>query len=237
MWATSYEQQSMGAGGETQTQTVSAAAGLSEESLVVGGMQSNEASAQDAVELMIDTESGSGTRLTNEQDDVNEMVKNVGADAFAMGTTLGSIVDFAAGAIQEDAVGDVIDGLVAVGLGTAINGETYETNIAMVYDESGDAETENYEAFFEYLREQNTSDVEDPLEDIETSKNGRTIVVTTTGDTEELFEASETGGGTGMEGTTADLSAAVVPFDVLSLASPADIVSSAAPGGGVDVGN
>lgn len=230
MWTSSYEQQSMG---QSEPQTVSAAAALSEESLVMGGMQANGASAQDAVELMIDTNNGSGTRLTKENDDINEMVKNAGGNAFAMGTTLGSLTDTLGMVIQESAVQDVIDGLIAVGVGTDINGETYETNIAMVYEESDDASTENYEAFFEYLREQNTSDVEDPLEDISTSKNGRTVVVTTTGDTAELFESGGSGGMT----TTADLGATVAPYDVLSLASPADIVSSAAPGGGIDVGN
>lgn len=237
MWAASYEQQSTSATGETQSQTVSAAAGLSEESVLMGGMQSNEASAQEAVELMIDTEGGSGTRLTNENDDIKQMVDNVGGSAVAFGVTLSSLVDTFGSFIQEEAVKDVIDNLVAVGIGTDINGETYETNIAMVYDEAGDASTENYEAFFEYLREQNTSDVEDPLSDIETSKNGRTVVVTTTGDTAELFEASGTGTGMGETETTADLTPAVVPYDLLSLASPSDIVSSAAPGGGVDVGN
>jgi hypothetical protein len=241
MWTTSYEQQTASG----QTQTVSGAAGLSEDALVASGMQSNEASAREAAELMIDTQSGSGTRLTKENDDVNEMVKNVGGNAFAMGTTLGDLVETLGMFIQEEAVSDVIDGLVAVGVGTDINGETYETNIAMVYGESSDASTENYDAFFEYLREQNTSDVEDPLEDIETSKNGRTVVVTTTGDTEELFsEASDTGSGSGStesgsdDGTsTYDIGASVAPYDVLSLASPSDIVAAATPGGGVDIGN
>lgn len=243
MWTTSYEQTNASG----QTQTVSGAAGLSEDALVASGMQSNEATAREAAELMIDTKSGSGTRLTNANDDVNEMVKNVGGNAFAMGTTLGDLVSTVGMFIQEDAVSDVIDGLVAIGVGTDINGETYETNIAMVYGEASDASTENYEAFFEYLREQNTSDVQDPLEDIETSKNGRTVVVTTTGDTAELFsEASDSASGSGGgssgggsdDGTsTYDLGATVAPYDVLSLASPADVLSAATPGGGVDIGN
>jgi len=234
MWTSSYTPETMG---QSEPQMMSTAVGLSEDAVVASGMQSNEAEAIEAAQLMIDTESGSGTRLTNENDDVNEMVSNVGGNAFAMGVTLGSIVDTLGAFIQEEPVQDVIDGLVAVGLGININGETYETNIAMVYDESDDASTDNYEAFFEYVREQNTSDVEDPLEDIETSKNGRTVVVTTSGDTEELFEETDAGSDGSSMTTTADLGATVAPYDVLNLASPADIIRSATPGGGIDVGN
>lgn len=232
MWTTVYEQ--MPPGSENAI-SQSAAAALSEENIVVGGMQTAETDesrvvARDAVELMIDTEGGSGTRWKSENDDASEMIDNVGGDTFAMGATLGTLVDFAGNFIEEESVQDVLDGLVAVGVGVDINGETYETNIAMVYGDSEDADTDSYEAFFEYLREQNNSDVEDPFEDIQTSKNGRTIVVTTTGDTAELFESAGDGS---MEGTQTDLGA----LDLTSIHSTSDIVGAATPGGGMDFGN
>jgi hypothetical protein len=254
MWTASYEQTTRTATGQTQTQEVSAAAALSEETVVMGGMQSNEATGREAVEEMIDAQSGSGTRLSKGDEDMNtyagEIINNASGNSFTMGVTLGDIVSqFVSfyqmgegGSSELEPVLEVLDGLTAVGIGTDINGETYETNIAMVYEDSDAASTESYEDFFEFVREQNTTEVEDPLEDISTSKNGQTVVVTTTGDTEELFESAEDsasgGNGGGMEGTAVpDVGATAVPFDVLSFASPSVVVDAATPGGGVDIGN
>jgi len=249
VYTTSYENQPPQGEPVTQSGTIA----MSEDSVVMGGMQSNDAEAREAMELMVDAESGSADRWTDENEDGDELVSQLGSNTMAMGMTLDEeqvdqimgMAGFLVGDDQEaqealSLVQDVVENMVAIGMAIEINGEEYEARFAMVYDESDNADSGAVEDLFDFLKEQNESDMENPLENVEVSENGRTVMVTTTGDTEELFESATESAGAGSssesgteQGTEDDTDYA---FDPTMAVSTANIIDAATPGGGVDLG-
>jgi len=200
IWVSEYEQEMMN--GETRNQ--SSAIGLSEDNIVSGAMASNDAEAIEAVEEMIDANNGDADTWTDVSDDGDEVISQLGSNTMAMGSLTPDIDTYVGeltGAMEQsedessrefaELLDEIADNMVAMGMAMEILGEEYETRFAMVYDESDDAEVEPYEDMIDLIKEENESEVEQPLENVEVSKNGRTIMVTTSGETETLFENAE----------------------------------------------
>ncbi len=190
------------------------------------------------------------------------MINQLGSNTMAMGSTTPDIDTYvseltgaAANSQDEttqeaaDLTNDIAENLVSMGMAMEILGEEYETRFAMVYEEGDDAETGPYEDMIELIEENNTSEVEQPLENVEVSKNGRTIMVTTTGETETLFEnaqesasgsASASGSGSSSDGGGGDDTDYAIGFPVdvatMQVVSLGDIVGAPLSEGGVDVG-
>lgn len=261
IWVGEYEEQMMN--GETRTQ--SSAVGLSEENIISGAMGSNEAEAIDAVETMIDANNGNAPKWRDENEHADEVIGQLGSNTMAIGSTTPDIdsyvAEFTAGMEEAEdqmtrdvgeLLNDIADNMTAIGMAMEILGEEYETRFAMTYDESDDAETEPYEDMIELIEENNESEVEQPLENVDVSKNGRTIMVTTSGETETLFEEAEdsasgsssaSGSGTssagagddGGDGDT-DYSLALGPNPVsMQFAAPTDLVGTPLTEGGIDL--
>jgi hypothetical protein len=122
--------------------------------------------ADEIVELMIDTRRGDEDRYVEENEDLQTALDAVGNGTAVGGTT--------SPGLGSDIVG--------IGSSLQVNGSTSNLDISLVFDDESDADTDegSVERFVEFL--ENNSD----LDDVETQKDGRTILVTGTIDTDEL---------------------------------------------------
>jgi len=168
--------------------TNSATIAVSGEQVLVGGMRAPDATSEDAVTTMIEAESGDVARLHDENEDADELVSQLGDATLVMGGTFdANLTNFTDEATPDEVVA-VVDDLVAVGAASDVNGDTVEHVMAFVYEDGDAASTEDVEAVLDNVEEMSDR-AEDQLEDRSVSKDGRTVLVSTTGETDAFFEA------------------------------------------------
>lgn len=168
--------------------TNSATIAVSGEHVLVGGMRAPDATSEDAVTAMIDAESGDVTRLHDGNGDADELVSQLGDATLVMGGTFdANLTNFTDEATPDEVV-DVVDDLVAVGAASDVNGDTVEHTMAFVYEDGEAASTDDVEAVLDNVEEWGDR-AADQLEDRSVSRDGRTVLVSTTGETDEFFEA------------------------------------------------
>lgn len=187
LYTTAYEYEPYD--GEAITQ--SAALAVSSETVVMAGMQSNDATARGAAEAMLNAGSDGAGAWTNANGDAKAVLDELGDPTTASGFVWDQdLSDLVRGSV-DDSVTDVLSDLVAAGQGSQLQGETVESRYVLVYEEADDASKEAVEAFVEYARDEN--EAFERFEDPTYEQNGRTVVVTVTAETEALFETSSMG--------------------------------------------
>jgi hypothetical protein len=186
--------------GSDVTVVNSAAVAFNSKFIVVGGLtgEEDQARALDAVETMIDRNNGDADKWTKENDDANELVNNIGDTTVAAGAIWEQDLSDLARGNAEDEVTEVLEDLVGAGQASKLKSETVETKIVLVYDDKDAADKETVQEFVEYSRDQ--SDAADELEEPSVSKKGRSVVIKTSAEIEELWENANAGMGVGAGG-------------------------------------
>jgi hypothetical protein len=168
--------------------TNSATIGVSEEHVVMGGMQAPDASSMDAVSTMLDAGEGDVDSLGEGNEDAGELVSQLGDATLVLGGAFDTDPTTMANEGTPDELVEAVDDLVAAGVASDVDGDTVEHTMAFVYEDGDAASTDDVEAVFDNVEEWGDR-AEDQLEDRSVSKDGRTLLVTATGDTEEFFQA------------------------------------------------
>ncbi|HKL30436.1 MAG TPA: twin-arginine translocation signal domain-containing protein [Natrialbaceae archaeon] len=173
---------------EGDPDTNSATIAVSEDHVVMGGMQAPEASSMDAVSTMLDAEEGDVDSLGEGNEDAGELVSQLGDATLVLGGAFDTDPTTMANEGTPDELVEAVDDLVAAGVASDVDGDTVEHTMAFVYEDGDAASTDDVEAVFDNVEEWGDR-AEDQLEDRSVSKDGRTLLVTATGDTEEFFQA------------------------------------------------
>lgn len=166
--------------------TKSATVAVSDEHVLMGGTQAPDVDSEDAVTAMIEAGNGNADALGNENEDAGELISKLGDATLVVGGAFDAdLTNFTNEATPDELV-EAVDDLVAVGAASDVNGDTVEHTMAFVYEDEDAASTEDVEAVFDNFEDANDRAAEQ-LEDRSVSKDGRTVLVSTTGDTEEFF--------------------------------------------------
>jgi hypothetical protein len=186
--------------------TNSATVAVSGDHVLVGGMQAPGVTSADAVTTMIDAGGGDVPRLHEENEDADELVSQLGDATLVVGGTFDAdLTNFTDDATPDEVV-DAVDDLVAVGVASDVDGDSVEHTMALVYATEDDASTEDVEDALDRVEETNDP-AGDQLEDRSVSRDGRAVLVSTTGETEALFEPFGLFGGGPTDTATASGSA------------------------------
>jgi len=176
---------------EFQGRTNSFAFAINEESVVVGGSNSDAMSGRAAVEATIDTNVGNQGRYYNGSDYAERLVDELGGATMLIG------VEFDLGTLIRDQVNNdsarlVLSGLGAAGMAGTIEGETATNEILLVYEEDAEVPEDTAQDLLDRAREQSPAAFEN-VEDVNISSGDRTLRFTMTVDTQQLWEQSGLG--------------------------------------------
>jgi hypothetical protein len=137
---------------------------------------SGDNNAEDVLEIAIDTQTGNGTRFTDDSEDFSTLTDELGG-----GTSLSA-------SVREEAVEDgtpesgSFEGQIASGSKITVNGEQSDAKFVVVYEDEGDTDQGDLEDYFDESLDDTFSPNGDPSYDT----GGRTGVIEFTFDTDEL---------------------------------------------------
>jgi hypothetical protein len=131
-----------------------------------------EVSADD-VEAVIDSKNGEADRYVDVNEDMDALVDEIGGGTFAFGSTMDTVE-------ETDAEGAQFEGQVAFGYSDTVDGESTDTEIAVLFDTADDVDMEAIEDYTE-------GDVFDNYDDLSSSRDGRIVTITGTVDTVDLY--------------------------------------------------
>jgi hypothetical protein len=152
--------------------TARQAIGVSGSTAVAANAQGPETGAEEVLEVLIDTDNGDEERYTEDNDDMNVVVNEVGSGTFVNGSTADSTDETN---VEQGAFG----GQVGSGSRITINGDTSDVKSVLVFDSSDDIDMGDIEDYTD-------TDRFDRFDDISTSQSGRAVTITASADTEDV---------------------------------------------------
>lgn len=168
--------------------TNSATVAVSSEHVLIGGMQASDVTSEEAVTTMIETENGDVARLHEGNENASELISQLGEATLVMGGTFdANLTNFTDEETPDEGV-KMVDDLVGVGVASNVNGDTVEHTMAFVYEDSVAASADDVQEAIETAANKNDR-AENQLEDRSVSEDGRTVLVSATGETDAMVEA------------------------------------------------
>lgn len=171
---------------ESDYSNQSYAIAVSGDAVVFGMAEDEDVSGRAAAEAMIDAESGSRAGYYGESEYARILVDALGSATFVMGAEfdLGSAVR---DRVRDERARDLVDGLAAAGTSGTLGGETTDYEFVLAYEEDAEIPTESAQELVDEAREQSPEAFEH-VEDVSVRGVGRTLRVTATVESEELFD-------------------------------------------------
>jgi len=136
------------------------------------GFSGGDVEVVDAVEAIIDTSNGEEDRYADENEDMQALLNQIGGGTFAFGRTQEE-------ADETNTDRSQFEGQVGFGVDATVNGETTSFTYALVFDDADGAEDADIEDWAD-----DSENFED-IDDVSVNQNGRTVVVSGQGDTDE----------------------------------------------------
>lgn len=181
--------------------SASATVGVGDGAMVVGfaGSQQSDVSVtgRDAVETMIDASNGNAELLYDNSQYAQTLTDSVDGQSMQMGgevdPELVALAQESAGPQQQQ----FFAGIRAVGFGANIQGETTSFSFAGIYESSDAAESTGIKGTVQAFSDRVVEDSEQ-IDSLESERNGDTIIITMSGDTETIFSQAGSSAGTSL---------------------------------------
>jgi hypothetical protein len=135
---------------------------------VVNASGTAEVDADEALELVADTKSGSGSRYVNAEDDANLLTNRLGDATYVYGS-LSEETD------TDDPENGQFENSTGFGLRQQVNGGTTNVKYLVLYDSQGDVDTGDLEDWVD--ANEDDGDTFDDIDDVSVNQNGRVGVV------------------------------------------------------------
>lgn len=171
---------------ESAYSSQSSAVALSGDAVVFGMVEDEEVTGRAAAEAMIDADGGSRAGYYDESEYARILVDAMGDATFVMGAEF----DLGSGVrdrIQDERARALSEGLAAAGMTGTLGAETTDYEFVLAYEEGTDVPEESAQALVDEAREQSPEAFEH-VEDVSIRSGDRTLTVTTTVQSEELFD-------------------------------------------------
>jgi len=141
-------------------------------------VQTRYTDPESTLEELIDTNRGETDRYVDENDAFSELVSQLGSGTYLFG---GTHEEYESTNEQSFS----FEHQVARGASVTLNGDTANVKRVLVFEDSGDIDMDDVE---DAIDEQSDSNGQfSDVDDIETSQSGRSVIITGTMDTDELF--------------------------------------------------
>jgi hypothetical protein len=182
LYTVSPDGETAAAGVETGSMTIA----VSSDRVVVGGMRAPDATSDDAVQATIDAGDGDVARLHETNDDASEVVSQLGDATMVLGGTFDADLTNLANEGTDPLLIEVVDDLVAVGLASDVDGASVAHSMAFVYESEDAASTSALQDAVDRVKAE-SDPANEQLDDASVSRDGRTVVLSATGDTKAFF--------------------------------------------------